>query len=84
MQDRPSCFGDGLSNEKVGSNFNESGEFVYVCGPELSDSGENVEGYFGVEPKFGEKCLEQGVDSGVRVEADCGFKVGATRVVNEG
>ena len=32
VQDRPSCFGDGLSNEKVGSNFNESGEFVYVCG----------------------------------------------------
>ena len=32
---------------------------MYMCGSELSDGGENVERGFWVEPKFGEKCLEQ-------------------------
>ena len=50
--------GYGLSYEKVGSNFNEGCEFVYVCGTELGDSGKNVKCGFGVEPEFGEKCLE--------------------------
>ena len=57
---------------------------MYMCGSELSDSGENVERGFRVKPKLCEKCLEQGVDSGSGMEADCGFKVGATKVVNEG
>ena len=57
---------------------------MYMRGSELGHSGENVKSGLRVKPKLGEQCLEQGVDSGVRVEVDCGFKVGATRVVNEG
>ena len=53
VQDRPSSLRDRLGNEKVGSNFNESGEFVYMCGSELSDSCENVERGFRIEPTFG-------------------------------
>ena len=58
VQDRPSCFGDRLSNEKVRSNFNEGGEFVYVCGSELWNGGANNEGGLGVEPVFGKECLK--------------------------
>ena len=47
-----------LKDEKVRSNFNQSGEFVYVCGSELWYGGEDGKGGFGVEPMRGEKCLE--------------------------
>ena len=47
------CFKD----EKLGSNFNQSSEFVYVCGSELW-CGEDGKGGFGVEPMLGEECLE--------------------------
>ena len=57
---------------------------MHMCGSELGPSGENVKSGLRVEPKLVEQGLEKGVDSGVRVELDCGFKVGATRVVNEG
>ena len=57
---------------------------MYMCGSELGYSGENVKSGLRVKPKLCEECLEQGVDSGVGMEADCGFEVGATRVVNEG
>ena len=57
---------------------------MYMCGSKLGNSGEDVKSGLRVEPKLVEKCLKKGVDSGVRVELDCGFKVGATRVVNEG
>ena len=57
---------------------------MYMCGSELGHSGEDVKSGLRVEQKHVEKCLKKGVDSGVRVEPDCGFKVGATRVVNEG
>ena len=58
VKGRPSCFRDRLGNEKVGSNFNESGEFVYMCGSKLWNGGENDEGGFGVEPVLGKECLK--------------------------
>ncbi len=57
---------------------------MYMCGSELGHSGDNVKSGLRVKPMLVKQCLKQGVDSGVRVELDCGFKVGATRVVNEG
>ena len=57
---------------------------MYMCGSELGYSGENVKSGLRVEPMLVKQCLKQGVDSGVRVEVDCGFEVGAARVVNEG
>ena len=58
VRDGAGCVGDGLSYEKVGSNFNEGGEFVYMCGSELCHGGENVESGLRVEPVLVEKCLK--------------------------
>ena len=51
---------------------------MYMCGSKLGHSGENVKSGLRVEPMLVEQCLKQGVDSGVGVETDCGFEVGAT------
>ena len=56
--DGTNCFWWSLDNEKVGSNFNESGEFVYMCGSKLWNGGENDGSGFGVEPVLGEECLK--------------------------
>ena len=58
VRDGAGCVGDGLSYEKVGSNFNEGGEFVYMCGSELCHGGENVESGLRVEPVLVEQCLK--------------------------
>ena len=84
VRDGAGCVGDGLSYEKVGSNFNEGGEFVYMCGSELCHGGENVESGLRVEPVLVEECLKKEINCGVRVKTEGGFKVGAPRVVNEG
>ena len=58
VKDGPNCFRDRLGNEKVGSDFTESGAFVYMCGSKLWNGGENDEGGFGVEPVLGKECLK--------------------------
>ena len=58
VKDGPNCFRERLGNEKVGSNFTESGEFVFMCGCKLWNGGENDEAGFGIEPVLSEECLK--------------------------
>ena len=47
------------------------------------NGGENGESGFRVEPVHGEDGLDKRIDSGVGVEGDGCFLVGASRVINE-
>ena len=48
------------------------------------DGGENGESGFRVKPVHGENGLNERINSGIRVEGDGCFLVGAPRVINEG
>ena len=66
------------------TDFTESGELVYVRGPELRNGGEDGKSGFRVKPVHGEDGLNERINSGVGVEGDGCFLVGASRVINEG
>ena len=58
MSNRTNKFRGCLEYEEVGANFDQSGEFVNMCGSELWYGGEDGKAGFRVEPMCGEKCLK--------------------------
>ena len=50
----------------------------------MRNGGENGESGFRVEPVHGENSLNERINSGIGVEGDGCFLVGAPRVINEG
>ena len=84
VEDGTDGFRRGLSDEKMGPDFNESGKLVYVRGSQLWDGGENGESGLGVEPVHGEDGLNERVDSGIGVEGESWLMVGTSFMIDEG
>ena len=84
MEDGTDGFRRGLSDEKMGPDFNKSGKLVYVRGPQLWDGGENGESGLGVEPMHGEDGLNERVGCGIGVEGEGWLMVGTSFMIDEG